>query len=702
MGIFVASKTSASVTATIQNCTLRGNRTIGIRGDAADSSTLNITINNNTIAAGTGGNNQGNQGIEVSDASNGTVTFDVENNLVGTLDGSTATPLLSTGINIFNGTSGTATMTGKVIGNTVLNDPTTASGTSNGFGIRVFNSNLAAIRAKVSNNTVKFVNTDYGILAEASGTASAPGGSQGRLDVEVSGNNVDVNDANALDAIRLQARNFSTICARVLSNTTDSGGSGFVGLFARQANSATFNIEGLASGVQAAATAQAYLAGQNPAATTVGTIAVTNFAGVAANSCSIPTLLAAGGEGPGAPAGSALTQAQLDTAATAARALWQKQGSLNADDLATLSHARFEVRDLAAGVLGQVGGATVHVDRDAAGWGWFADTTAGSDAAFAAGAVRGERRAGANSLAYSRMDLLTVVMHELGHLLGRDDLAATAHPNELMTEALPTGARRTLANSPAGSVSATIGTLPAGKHVIIVFDALIAQPLPESTSEIANQGTISGDNFTSILTDDPATAAANDATITFLGSIAYIPMALRSLPPAGLPDLIIEQLIVTRNGVQLTIRNQGEMPVSNAFWVDVYINPSTPPTRVNQIWPMLAKQGLTWGVTSGALPIAPGGTLTLSIGDAYYRPDLSAFSGTLAAGTPVYGQVDSANTLTSYGAVLENHEQAGGPYNNISGPALPQVAAAILPALLAGNSSPIDGGLPARPATTGH
>ena len=38
----------------------------------------------------------------------------------------------------------------------------------------------------------------------------------------------------------------------------------------------------------------------------------------------------------------------------------------------------------------------------------------------------------------------------------------------------------------------------------------------------------------------------------------------------------------------------------------------------------------------------------------------------MAVGTAVYAQVDSANTNTSYGAVLENHESNGGAYNNIA------------------------------------
>jgi hypothetical protein len=59
----------------------------------------------------------------------------------------------------------------------------------------------------------------------------------------------------------------------------------------------------------------------------------------------------------------------------------------------------------------------------------------------------------------------------------------------------------------------------------------------------------------------------------------------------------------------------------------------------------------------------------------------------LAAGTPVYAQVDAVNLATTYGAVLENHEIAGGAYNNIVGPVLP--AAIDIAAPEPGTPSPI-------------
>jgi len=101
--------------------------------------------------------------------------------------------------------------------------------------------------------------------------------------------------------------------------------------------------------------------------------------------------------------------------------------------------------------------------------------------------------------------------------------------------------------------------------------------------------------------------------------------------------MVVQSVMATSDGVQVVIANQGAAPV---------------PTGVNQIWPDLADEGLVWGVTAAALPLAPGDVLTLTVGDGYYVPE--------------YSQADSASTDTTYGAVLENHEITGGAYNNIS------------------------------------
>ncbi len=163
----------------------------------------------------------------------------------------------------------------------------------------------------------------------------------------------------------------------------------------------------------------------------------------------------------------------------------------------------------------------------------------------------------------------------------------------------------------------------------------------------------------------PFVVNLSDRPLQPRSSTVYLPLVLKGIKTA--PDLVVERLIATNNTVTVIIKNQGNGPVVDAFWVDVYIKPTTPPTGVNQHWHNLGSQGLVWGIKGGsALPIAPGQAITLTINDAYYKPEFSHFSTPLVA--PIYAQVDSVNLTpgVTYGGVLEDHEMTGGTYNNIT------------------------------------
>jgi hypothetical protein len=143
----------------------------------------------------------------------------------------------------------------------------------------------------------------------------------------------------------------------------------------------------------------------------------------------------------------------------------------------------------------------------------------------------------------------------------------------------------------------------------------------------------------------------------------YLPIVVRNHISA--PDLVVKGITATADDVQVVIENQGNAPTPREFWVDLYIDPDTVPTAVNQLWNHLGDQGIAWGVT---LRLEPGQELTLSFDDEYYDPARSSVSWPLPAGTPIYAQVDSHDPATTYGALLEDHEQTGEPYNNIFGP----------------------------------
>jgi CSLREA domain-containing protein len=131
-------------------------------------------------------------------------------------------------------------------------------------------------------------------------------------------------------------------------------------------------------------------------------------------------LLAQGGEGPGGAA--PLSPDELQSAVAGALARLSAAG-VDAGLLGSLGSANFDVGDLPPGVLGETDVAThqVIISADAAGHGWFVDPTPGQDEAFAPGGPGSPLVALPGSPAAGREDLLTTILHEMGHLAGSPD-----------------------------------------------------------------------------------------------------------------------------------------------------------------------------------------------------------------------------------------------------------------------------------------
>ncbi len=131
----------------------------------------------------------------------------------------------------------------------------------------------------------------------------------------------------------------------------------------------------------------------------------------------------------------AITLADVTPIVHAALERWQAAGATHL----LLPHVEVRIADLGERTLGLASGNTIWLDDDAAGWGWFVDLTPTSDLEFVRPGNQGEQ---------SRMDLLTVVMHELGHVFGLD------HDDDgVMAETLAAGVRRTgLDHDPVDSI----------------------------------------------------------------------------------------------------------------------------------------------------------------------------------------------------------------------------------------------------------
>jgi hypothetical protein len=146
-----------------------------------------------------------------------------------------------------------------------------------------------------------------------------------------------------------------------------------------------------------------------------------------------------------APAGSSapsITDADLAPIVQAAIGRWSLAG-ISAAQVSQLQHVNVHVSDIAdPTTLGMSLTNEVVIDSNAAGYGWFVDAAPNSNVAFSQQVSSTELKAAPSSPAFGKIDLLTVVMHELGHELGLPDLDSAADATSLMALDIGTGIRR--------------------------------------------------------------------------------------------------------------------------------------------------------------------------------------------------------------------------------------------------------------------
>jgi hypothetical protein len=139
--------------------------------------------------------------------------------------------------------------------------------------------------------------------------------------------------------------------------------------------------------------------------------------------------------------------------------------------LLTLQQVEVQVDDLPGATLGTTNGTVITIDADAAGYGWFVDATPGQDAEFMIAGDGMQLTARPGTPADGRMDLLTVIMHELGHVFGygHDD-------DGVMRETLPVSARR-LPGDIGDALDSHLGSWLDEMHNGKAVDAVFAEEM---------------------------------------------------------------------------------------------------------------------------------------------------------------------------------------------------------------------------------
>ncbi len=456
-GFQLEAETTAVVNAFVTNNSFSAHGGDHMNVSLINNADVDFTFTGNSF---TGGHAVGlGQGLFILGSNfNGSFTYDISNN------GTAAAPLIGNkqgGMIHVNKGSGTGTFNGRIQNNFIGNAAVTASGSEQAFGIYASARGAGGSHTTlIANNTVRQY-FDRGILLEAGEGAAA-------FNATVTANTVDnfADATNSLHGIHsdngILSTDTNSVCIDMQDNLVANAGNepaGGADIRLRKGSQAGLNVRipGLVG--TTATDADNKITAENPNATTV-TVTGANYTGGGA--CTQPTLPA----GPAAPA--TFTSDGMAAAVRIAQPRTESQTEPKTETSAAPA-ATEQVQAV------QVAGST---DVPSA-------TTAKRD--------RG-----------------TALRHSVnnGWLTGQQ-----VNATQDKTSRRGISVKPNISPMSGETVLANIGTLAAGKTVRITFQVTINVPY-SGGDFISNQGTVSGDNFANVLTDDPAVGGGADPTLT--------------------------------------------------------------------------------------------------------------------------------------------------------------------------------------------
>jgi hypothetical protein len=654
--------TSVLTSGLVSGSTFSGVRAVGVQVQTNDtgrigtnsggSITASITVQSNTFTSN-------GQGVDIDSSQVSNLTFQILSNTINGISTASGGSGSGTAINAFTAAGADTGPTshsfvGKIDGNFIGTQGTKDSGSGFGNGIRVVvQGQNTQGNITVSNNTIRecAIATPMNFIGQNGAASSGTNSARFKIINNTlplpSGTNVDDcgPDTPCIDAgIFILADEGTPVCNVITGNNvfdaTAMNGGADIYLAERTGPpaGAQLTVEGTGGSNSTYIQANNTLAGPSPfidesantsqvapgACGTFPAMSLTLDENVVTNKSSSAAmqmmegpatqtediLLAGGLEKPVEERVTSLNQGALTWMVQAALARWEQAG-IPAEDLMRLRQATFEVADLPGQQLAVATSTSVKIDETAVGYGWYSDVSPMEDSEFDVAVPGKELQTTESSTAFGRMDLLTVVMRELGtvYLQGKKDTPKQLRP--LMEGTLSPAVRRLpdsrniqLGRSPIGvsgrnrsgsekslvsqtgkrsglrpktgvstspvsfrnagfnqtasrqssrlmnhaagnrttpaplssllaDVMLAIGTLPAGESVTITFNVSVDDPFTGAMAQVSNQGTVSGTNFSDVLTDDPSVGGTADPTVT---PIDLPQVTLAVSPPSVLED----------------------------------------------------------------------------------------------------------------------------------------------------------------------
>jgi len=632
-GIHFEGLSGATMTINVSGSTFDHNRGdhFQMTTDAVASGTVMTAIVQNNAMTGDRGTTYGGTDLGgcITINPGGAAQFHVK------VSGNTITGAVSSAITL--DTSNTSSLEGTLSNNIIGTAGTIDSGSSQGDGLSIFAINSSTMTVNISGNTIKQYSNLAGVdIKQSSGSAA--------IQATVTGNTISNGGTFAAQAVIAVAGaatgDSGTMCldlggAGVLANSfAGAGANGSTDFRVRQRMATTVRLPGYGGANTDTAAVVAFIQGRNTGSETGNATVNTStssetgapFGGgfIGGAACAGPTttsvdpaltiasasavggdetstasviggdlLRTTSGEAPKDDSIQKLSQSELNWMAQAALQRWSEAG-IAAEDFARMQAATFEVVDLPNGQIAGMASGHIKIDETGAGYGWFIDQSPLEDGEFQVEVPGKELQTIQLSPARGKLDLLTVLMRELGqvYLEGKERLPKPMRRNlsPMMEPTLSPGVRRVPLDQFRVTPPITRST------VIDTGKSRIAQEIKPSTSselaaveDITNNATPAGDARSSMFNRgaNPRTAFADQrpapAMITKRGSSAdsfratqtkRVALSLPSTPtvsvgpftlPLGKSVTIMFQVTVNSpfpNGV-CTVTNQGTVTGSN-------------------------------------------------------------------------------------------------------------------------------------------